>query len=74
MPSQINLYVDPDKPNLLDAQSDTKCESLTVPTNAWVDIRSVYKSPNEVSEFNYSQIIRYSVRIVIQDLFQMDCH
>ena len=56
MGSQINL-----KPNLLNAQSDTKCESLTVPTNARVGIRSAYKSPNEVSEFNYSQIITYPV-------------
>ena len=47
---------------------DGKCESLTVPTNGWVDICSAYKSPNEVPEFNYSQIITYFVTRTVSDV------
>ena len=61
-----NELIDPDKPDLSDTQLDGECESFTVPTNGWVDIRSAYKSQNEVTEFNYSQIL-------LQELFQMDC-
>ena len=62
-----NELVDPDKPDLPDTQSDGECESLTFPTNGWVDIRSAYKSPNEVPEFNYSQIITYFVTRTVSD-------
>ena len=63
-----NELVDPDKPDLSDTQSDGECESLTVPTNGWVDIRSAYKSPNKVPEFNYSQITYFVTRTVSDGL------
>ena len=53
--------------DLLDTHLDGECESLTVPTNGWVDIRSTYKSPNEVPEFNYSPIIVYFVTRTVSD-------
>ena len=73
---RVNAYIEygwsgklvhPDKLDLSDSWSDTECESFTVPTDGWVDIRNVYKSPNEVPEFNYSQIITYFVTRTVSD-------
>ena len=63
----VHTSMDGHKPDFSDIQSDIECEGLAFPTNGQADIRSAYKSPSEVPEFNYSHIITYFVTRTVSD-------